>query len=145
MDRIKLYLAGGMTGIKFEEYYEWRAEIERILDEASEAYYIKYANTCFNPADHYNFHTKTEYDTEKEVMEYDLNNLRKSDYVVCNFNVPESLGTMSELAIAYDRRIPIYGIAKDPHLLHPWQYEMVTKFFPSIEDFCDYYINNIML
>jgi len=52
-------------------------------------------------------------------MEFDLNKVRHSDLIICNFNDMFSLGTMAELAIAYERRIPVIGLDINKQTLHP--------------------------
>ena len=49
-----------------------------------------------------------------------------------------SLGSMSELAIAYDRRIPIIGLDINKQELHPWQIEMCNRIFGDIDEMLDY-------
>ena len=58
--------------------------------------------------------------------------------VIVNFNDMYSLGSMSELAIAYDRRIPIIGLDINKQELHPWQIEMCNRIFDDIDEMLDY-------
>jgi hypothetical protein len=55
-----------------------------------------------------------------------------------NFNDKQSLGTMSEIAIAYDRRIPIIGFNIADQDLHPWQVCMCERIFDKINDLIEY-------
>ena len=71
-------------------------------------------------------------------MELDLNKVRHSDLVIINFNDMYSLGSMAELAIAYDRRIPVIGVDTSEQDLHPWQIEMCQRFFNSLDLMLDY-------
>ena len=52
-----------------------------------------------------------------------------------------SLGSMSELAIAYDRRIPIIGLDDNKQELHPWQIEMCNRIFDDINEMLDYVVD----
>ena len=74
----------------------------------------------------------------REIMELDLHKLRNSNLVIVNFNDMYSLGSMSELAIAYDRRIPIIGLDVNKQELHPWQIEMCNRIFDDMDEMLDY-------
>ena len=71
-------------------------------------------------------------------MRLDLHKLRNSDLIIANFNDMYSLGSMAEIAIAYDRRIPIIGLNIDDQELHPWQICMCERIFNDMEDMVDY-------
>jgi hypothetical protein len=49
-----------------------------------------------------------------------------------------SLGTMAELAIAYEKGIPVIGLNEKEQQLHPWQYCMTSKVFTNMDDMLDY-------
>ena len=71
-------------------------------------------------------------------MEFDLNKVRNADLIIVNFNDMYSLGTMSEIAIAYEKRIPIIGFDLDNQTLHPWQIEMTNRIFNNINEMLEY-------
>ena len=79
-----------------------------------------------------------EYSSETEVMHFDLYNLRKSDLVIVNYNDKKSLGTTSEIAIAYDRGIPIIALNEDNGELHPWLKYIPERIFNNIDEMLDY-------
>ena len=143
MDTIKIYLSGGMGAFgkeHFDESNEWRikcTKLFRILYNTNDSY--TYPKT-FNPNDYFNFTQEDDpkYESQREVMEFDLYNLKNSNLLIVNFNDPKSLGTMSEMAIAYDRNIPIYGINLNNIELHPWQKEMCNRVFDSIDKAVNY-------
>lgn len=137
MQNYNIYLAGGMSGLNFEEYNSWREIIKKILSNCECDYIVK----TINPADYYNFEDNTTYDSELEIMRFDLYKLTTSDLVIVNFSNPESLGTMSEIAIAYDRGIPIIGLNEDRKELHSWQISMCNKIFDTIGDLTMYVKN----
>lgn len=62
----------------------------------------------FNPPLYYS-PNQPYHKNEREVMEYELDRLRKSDVVIVNFNIPKSIGTAMEVAVARENRIPIIG------------------------------------
>lgn len=139
MRRFDIYLIGGMSKFSkdnFDVGNEWRLDIKNQLETIS-----KHDVRVTNPNDYYNFLYEPMWDSEREIMEYDLNKVRESDLCICNFNDVYSLGSMAELAIAYDRRIPVIGLAEHNEELHPWQKEMVTKLFTDREELIHYIIN----
>lgn len=130
MSDISIYLSGGMQDLTFEESDAWRQHIE---------YELKYENVrVFNPNWYYNYEHPEEYDSEKEIMDFDLYNLRRSDLVVVNFNAPRSIGTAQELALAYEWHIPIIGLNTHGNELHPWLEIECTKMFEEMADLIQY-------
>jgi nucleoside 2-deoxyribosyltransferase len=117
MENYHIYLSGGMSGISFEEQTKWR---NRFRDAIKFGDYEINKNVCyFSPPDYYNF-DKKQHKSEREIFEFDLNALRKSDLVVVNFNAPQSIGTAMELMLANELRIPIVGLNANNIELHPW-------------------------
>lgn len=119
----------------FEEGNKWRIYCKDTLEK----YECDYKAKVINPNDYFNFFEEPcTYKSEKEIMEFDINKVRHSDLIICNFNDVYSLGTMSELAIAYENRIPIIGLNTDHQKLHPWQIEFCTRIFDDIDELLDY-------
>lgn len=137
MEQFNIYLIGGMSkfGVdKFNEGNEWRLFVKSTLEDMLCKYRV---NVC-NPNDYYNFLDNTTYDNQREIMEFDLNKVRNSNLCIANFNDVGSLGSMAELAIAYERRIPIIGLCENNEHLHPWQIEMINKKFTDKYDLIEY-------
>ena len=138
MRTIRIYLAGGMGKFgkdNFEESNKWRTYCKNTLEN----FEGNYQADVVNPNSYFNFvDNPPKYSSQKEVMELDINKVRNSDLVICNFNDPKSLGTMAELAISYERRIPVIGLNEDSYELHPWQIEMCTRIFYNIDEMLDY-------
>lgn len=131
-----IYLAGGMQKFgkdSFKKAQEWRTMLQSELSK-----YSKKEVKIINPNDYFNFLDEPQYQSQKEVMEFDLNKVRNSDLIIVNFNDVYSLGTMSELAISYDRRIPILGLNAEEQELHPWQIEMCNRIFMDMDDLVSY-------
>ena len=65
--------------------------------------------------------------------------------IIVDFANPKSLGTMAEIAIAYEHRIPVIGLNESGIELHPWQIEMCNKIFSDknklVNYVIDYYLN----
>ena len=138
MKDFNIYLSGGMGKFgkeNFSEGNEWRKYCKNVLENCDSSYRVK----TYNPNEHYNFVDEPpKYNSEREVMEYDLYKLRNSDLVIMNYNDMYSLGSMSELAIAYEMKIPVIGLNIDKQKLHPWQVEMTNKMFYDIDEMLKY-------
>ena len=142
MGNYKIYLCGGMSKFAKENYNEsndWRVYCKRILKNYSDCFNCLYNVIVINPNEYFNFYDEVPaYKTQSEVMRLDLHKLRNSDLVVANFNDMYSLGSMAEIAIAYDRGIPIIGLDVDNQNLHPWQVCMCERIFDNIDEMLDY-------
>ena len=83
MSKRKCYLAGGMCKFgeyKFNESNFWRVHIQEVLSEMP-------VEVC-NPNDYFSFKDNpAKYKSIKEVMEFDLNKVRNSDFIIVNFNL----------------------------------------------------------
>lgn len=134
----QIYLCGGMGKFGKDEFYKsnnWRMYCRDTLENCECDYKVK----TINPNDYFNFiEDPPRYVSQREVMELDLHKLRNSDLVIANFNDMYSLGSMAELAIAYDRCIPIIGLDIDKQELHTWQIEMCNRIFEDIDKMLDY-------
>lgn len=137
MSVLNIYLSGGMGGLSFEEQVGWR---NQIVDTITSDNFLTVKPIFFNPPYFYtpsnNYHK-----TEKEVMEFDLYKLRKSDIVIVNFNVPNSIGTAMELMLAKEYHIPIIGINIEHKELHPWLIECCGRMCDSTEEAIEYVKN----
>lgn len=119
----------------FDEGNIWRVLCKKTL----ESYECDYKVKVINPQDYFNFIDEPpKYASQKEVMDFDLYKLRNSDLVIINFNDMHSLGSMAELAIAYDKRIPVIGLDIYGGDLHPWQTCMCQRIFDDIDDMLNY-------
>ena len=119
----------------FEEADKWRRYCKKTLEYCDGIHTV----IVVNPNEYFSFQDEEAlYKSEREVMKFDLYKLRMSDLVIVNFNDKHSLGTMSEIAIAYDRRIPIIGLNASKEKLHPWQNLMCERIFDNIDEMLDY-------
>ena len=141
MEKVRIYLSGGMKNLSFEEQLKWRKQIIEA---------INYNHDCtkkpifFNPINYYNYE-KVQHRSEREVMEFNLNALRNSDLIIVNFNDPNSIGTCVELTIAKELRIPVIGIHNNDQELHPWLIEFTTRMCENVreavEHTAEFYLN----
>lgn len=137
MKNYQIYMAGGMGKFgkdNFDEGNRWRIIFKKRL-ESNENMNVK----AINPNDYFSFkQDPPRYISQREIMEYDLNRVRNADLIIVNFNDMYSLGTMAEIAIAYERKIPIIGLNETNQNLHPWEVEMCNRIFTEIHELLDY-------
>lgn len=134
----QIYLCGGMQKYgkeNFDKSNEWRKYCKQTLEN-----YECMHNVCaINPNDYFSFNADLpQYSSQKEVLRFDMYKLRGSNLVIANFNDMYSLGSMAEIAIAYDRGIPVIGLNEDNQTLHPWQVCMCERIFDNIDEMLDY-------
>lgn len=129
---LNVYLAGGMAKFGKENFDEGNAWREDLM-----GWFPDKEINFINPALQFNAFNSDGF-SDKMIMDFDLDIVRKSDLIIVGFNDPKSIGTQSELAVAYDRHIPIYGINLGDFELHPWQKNMCGKIFDSIEEITDF-------
>ena len=138
MRSISIYLCGGMQKYgkeNFDKSNDWRKYCKKTLESCESLYGV----SVINPNDYFGFNSEPpQYKSQTEVMNLDLHKLRNSDLVIANFNDMYSLGSMAELAIAHERRIPIIGLDVDKQELHPWQVCMCERIFNDIDEMLDY-------
>lgn len=136
---LKIYLAGKMSGLTYEEMNNWRTEIkENLLNVAGD---IGYDLLVINPVDFYNFQEQ-KHQSEEEVKEYDLGHVVSSDIVVVNLNgLTSSDGTKIELHDAkYHNKIPViaFGEKRLYEDLHPWHKSNITRVENDLNDVVEY-------
>lgn len=142
MESVKIYLSGAMSGSTLEVQNKWRKNVINAIKYGD--YYYEKKPIFFNPVDFYNTE-EMNYKTEKEVMEFDLHNLRSSDLVIVNFNNLWSIGTAMELAIAKEYRIPVIAFNANNKEIHPWLKECCSRICDDMKEAVsyavDYYLN----
>jgi len=126
MSKPTVYLAGAMSGLTFEQMNNWRVEAKKQLKEHFHV---------INPCEFYNFDLDPSSYTDREVKEFDLLALRRSDLVLVNLEYPNSIGTAIEL----DRAYCIYGIpviAFNGHgkNVHSWITTSISKWCSTMDE-----------
>ena len=132
----QIYLAGKMSGISYEESNDWRTLITEMFKEIDTNYKIK----CINPNDYYNFLDDSIYDSQQEIMDYDLHRVKHSDLVVVDLRY-DSFGTAMEIFYAHRiLGIPVIGIYFDGinEFTHPWVERCVNKKLSNLLEAVDY-------
>lgn len=136
---LKIYLAGKMGGLTFEEMNKWRCEARQKLLSQAEVFSRKI--NVINPVLYYNFEEKR-HQTEIEVQEFDLAHVISSDLIIVNIDgLNNSIGTIIELHDAhYHNKIPViaFGSKEVYNNLHPWVKNDITRIEPNIDDVVNY-------
>lgn len=136
---LKIYEAGKMSGISFEEMNLWRQELKSKLLIAAQI--SDYQAQIINPVDYYNFEEKR-YQSEEEVGDYDLSHVISSDIVIVNLDgLNSSDGTKLEIHDAkYHNKIPVvaFGNKELYEQLHPWLKRNITRVEKNIDDVVSY-------
>lgn len=133
----QIYLCGGITGLTKDEAENWRNEAKQIIENATNRSLV-----CFSPTDHYSEFENGKSVNENAAMHYDLYRLKKSDLVLANMDNQNSLGTMAEIAIAYDNNIPIIAYTTKDVFQHPWKLCMIDEWFGSLKDAIEHILLN---
>lgn len=138
MNEFNIYLSGALTGFTLEKQLKWRNEVIELI-KSNTTRPVRF----FNPPKHFSPSTNNHL-TEREVMEFEVERLHKSDLVIVNLNYPKSIGTAMELAIAYDNKIPILGLHRCSDELHPWLGLSCNRIFKDKKELADYVITNYL-
>lgn len=137
-NNLKIYLAGKMSGLSFDDMNNWRVEIKELLNISSMFY--KGNLDIVNPVDYYNFQTKL-HQSEKEVHDYELKHVTTSDIIIVNLDgLCSSDGTKIELREAYVNNIPViaFGNKNIYNDLHPWIKLYITRVEDNMNEIVDY-------
>lgn len=138
MNNLSIYLAGAMSGKSFDEMNTWRVEIKNMLTHMGSYYDCDVK--VVNPIDYYNFNEKR-HKSEKEVMQFDLSLVKKSDIVIVSLDgINTSIGTSMELYECYRSNIPVIAFGSDEEYenAHPWIKECIIRHESNMEDTATY-------
>jgi hypothetical protein len=144
MKKIRIYEAGKMSGLTWEQMNGWRQEAaDKILDINQGQY-----NLCIeNPCSYYNFEIDPESFSDHECKQFDLFLIQNCDIILVNLDFPDSIGTAIEIELAsrfWNKPIIAFGTRKD---VHPWMKLAVTKqcktMNEAINHMFDFYFPNM--
>lgn len=134
MKKFKIYLAGKMSGLTFEEMNLWRVKASMMLKGYSDVH-------IENPCHYYNFEFVPTTFTDKECKEFDLWLVKNSDLILVNLDFPNSIGTAIEMELGsriWNKPVIAFGHLVD---IHPWMKEAVTKHCETMEEAIEYIFN----
>ena len=146
MKKYKIYTAGKMNGLSFEEQMLWRVMLHKAI-LSHEDVNVK----VIHPPLYYNYEAKDN-QSEREILEWELFQLYDSDVMVVNLDeIDSTIGTHIEIGMAHtinnftDKHIFIIGFGGDVENLHPWIKEACIRIEKNVEDVANYLYEYILL
>ena len=141
MKELKIYIAGKMSGLTYEEMNGWREELKKKIIIQACSVGCENKVCVINPVDYYNFEN-CRHQSEAEIEDYDLAHVVTSSIIVVNLEgLSTSDGTKYEIHDAnYHNRIPViaFGDKELYEKLHPWIKRDITRVEENINDVVDY-------
>lgn len=117
----KVYTAGKMSGLPFEEQMEWRRRIEEEIMKLTDA-----PIQFIHPPLYFRYDLQL-HKSENEVKQWEISQIRDSDIVIVNLDgINSSVGSHFELSMIDavnsfgNRHIHAIGVGKANEKLHPW-------------------------
>lgn len=146
MNKLKVFLSGGMSNIPEEDSKKWRRLFKQAKHKNISSAYCADQYIFINPTTLYKPSEPYDPIVEKEAMEYDLYWVKHSDLIVVNFNSLSSIGTAQEIMLAYTLNKPIIGMIEEDKYdqLHPWYKQECIKIFKYKSDKLEDIINEII-
>lgn len=145
MKEFKIYTAGKMAGLTYDEMMSWRYRIARNIKNRTDKP-IKFIHPplYFVPGDY-------PQEREGKVKEWDINQVKNSDIViVCLDGVNTSAGTHFELSMVdainsmTDRHIFVVSVGDEENGLHPWIADSIHYRATSFEDAAEYIVTYLL-
>lgn len=132
----KIFTAGKMGGLSYDEQMKWRNNLEMILRARCDKSF-----TFVHPPMFYQYGDEV---NEREAREWEINQLKDSDIVVVYLdNIADSIGTHIELGIIEAmnefgyKHIHLIGVGKQ-NVDHPWIQMGMLRQENTLEDAADY-------
>jgi len=135
---LTIYLAGKMGGLSDSEMKQWRNLLKSELEKYSDM--ANYKTNVVSPCDYFNFNEQR-YQSEQEIMKFDLSLVKNSDIVIVNTNgLSSSIGSIIEVYEAWKNDIPViaYDENGDYKTIHPWLKCCITRADSCVIDICEY-------
>lgn len=135
-----------MAGLTYEEQMRWRYKIEALIKSKTSRQITFVHPPVFYTYDNH-FHQ-----SEREVKDWDINQVRDSDIVIVNLDgVNSSVGTHYELSLIDainsfgNKHIYLIGIGKSEEPIHPWIQCSLHRHEEDFEDAADYIIGYLLI
>lgn len=150
MRTYKIYTAGKMGGLSIEQQTQWRLSLEHAVLNLIEEQGLN-IQVCFVHPPLYYRYDKNWHQSEREAMQWDINQIRNSDIVVVNLDqIESSVGTCMEMGYIEAinsigmHHIYVIGIGEsDNH--HPWISEIQLRQEPSIDKAARYIVDYLLI
>ena len=130
MSKLKVYLAGASKnepdeglGWRKTVYNDWNSEMILIINPLN---YFRYSEDW--------------HQSDKQIKDYYLSRIRKSDVVLVNLNNSDSsCGTCQEIQYAIDHDIPVIGFGQDH--VYNWLLVDCQCVFDTVEEAMEYIVD----
>lgn len=143
MKTYKIYTAGKMGGLTYNQQMKWRKDFENILCSRCDKDLI-----FVHPPIFYQYNDEAD---EREAREWDISQLKDSDIVIVNLsNIADSIGTHIEIGIVEAmnefgyKHIHLIGVG-EPNTYHPWIQMGMFKTVKTVEEAADYISTYLLL
>ena len=148
----RIYTAGKMAGLSSYDQMEWRKRIEISVRHAADIVGISQSEIEFIHPPMFYQYGKTNFQSEREVKDWDLNQVRNSDIVIVDLDTVEtSTGTHYELGMVDavnsfgNKHIFVIGIGGENKVLHPWIEDTLHRREVDYDDAADYIVNYLLV
>ena len=116
MERFNIYLAGSCKN-EIDEGKGWREKVATIFNNHIES--KDYKIVVIDPTKYFSYADRKDHETDKQIMEFYLDQIRHSRIVLVNLNNSTvSVGTGMEIMYARCHDIPIIGFGDSE--IYPW-------------------------
>lgn len=131
-----IYLAGSCEQATEDERTGWRKKCEKWIKKYADGF------GAFSPVAYFDY-SRADYQSESEVFRFFRRKVEAADVILVNLsNIRQSVGTICELAFAFQKNIPIIGFNMGVNYVeHPWLEEMMDRKFQEIDDALEYIRN----
>ena len=149
---IKIYTCGKMKGLTYEEQMSWRNNIQRLIENRFKYSYDGSTKLTFVHPPQYYRYDKDYQKSEREIMEWELNQIRDTDILIINAEgIGESVGSHFEMGVAWsmnhfgNKYISVIGINENEECLHPWIQESFLRVEDSMSDAADFIVEYLII
>lgn len=141
----KIYTAGKMAGLTYDEQMEWRTKLESLVKSKTDKLV-----TFVHPPQYYQPGSEIAKKAD-EARIWDLSQVKSSDIVVFDLsNISSSIGTIIELGTVEAmnqfgyKHIHAVGVGV-PDTDHPWIKSSLLRWELMVEDMADYIVNFLLV
>lgn len=138
----RIYLCGKCSGLSFEEMNGWRKNFVQLTKTRSNDFVTP---KIFNPCDAFGaewYQRELSFSEKLKIKDFDLSALRLSNLIVVNCkNLETSVGSIYEIAVAKELKIPVIGFNISDNL-HDWLKTALDWECEDLLDTVDYIVKN---
>ena len=145
MKTYKIFTAGKMGGLSYDQQIAWRREIEDLIRKATTK------SVAFVHPPMFYHYKENDPQNDVESMNWEISQLIDSDIVIVDLStISGSIGTHMELGViaavnkVSSKNIYVVGFGK-PDIEHPWIKNGVFHSEETAEDVADYIVNYLLI